>query len=221
MGYVWRGQDQDANTNELFLETRRECLLLGLKVSALCIEEFLERFEEGMTVGKVQEAFGELENTIRREMSGVQFFFLPSKQMEYYLQKELFGAEVNAKFPTIQYDMVEAGNCFAMGRSTACVFHLMRIMEMGVQEFGKKLGVALVAEKNWQNILDEINKAIRGLPKGDPLIVPMNQASANLFAVKLAWRNPVMHPKETYTLDEAKDLIGLVKLFIKQLETIV
>ena len=43
----------------------------------------------------------------------------------------------------------------------------MRVMETGVQEFGNKLGVSLVNEKNWQNILDEINKRIKALPPKD------------------------------------------------------
>ena len=107
-----------------------------------------------------------------------------------------------------------------MGRGTACVFHLMRIMEVGVQELGKNLGVSLVDEKNWQNILDEVDKAIRALPK-DARRVTMSQASANLYAVKLAWRNEVMHPNDKYTLEEAKTLILLAKSFMGQLATIV
>jgi hypothetical protein len=39
--------------------------------------------------------------------------------------------------------------------------------------------------------------------------------------VKLAWRNEVMHPNDTYTLEEAENLIRLVKVFMGQLATIV
>jgi biotin carboxylase len=94
-------------------------------------------------------------------------------------------------------------------------------MEVGVQEFGKKLGVPLVNEKNWQNILDPLNKAIKSLPHKGPGTVEMSEASANLYAVKLAWRNEVMHPNDKYTLEEAKNLIGQVKLFMGQLATII
>ena len=145
---------------------------------------------------------------------------MPGSRAELYDQNELFGPNVNAKFPSIQYDMVEAGNCVAMGRGTAGVFHLMRIMEVGVQRFGDKLGVRLVEEKNWQNILDETNKAIKALPK-DPATVEMSQSAANLYSVKLAWRNEVMHPKDTYTVEEAENLIGQVKLFMSQLASII
>ena len=41
----------------------------------------------------------------------------------------------------------------------------MRVMELAVQQFWVSLGVDLVAEKNWQFILDQVNAAIR---KRDP-----------------------------------------------------
>jgi hypothetical protein len=162
-----------------------------------------------------------LGNTIRIEMAQVTFMHIPADRSKFYDQKELLGADVNSKFHGIQYDITEAGNCYSAGRSTACVFHLMRIMETGVQEFGNKLGVTLTNEKNWQNILDEINKAIKALPHKDKATKEMSEASANLYAVKLAWRNEVMHPKDTYTLEEADNLIRQVKLFMQQLAKIV
>jgi hypothetical protein len=161
-----------------------------------------------------------ISNILHSEIEARTFFHMPAEQATFYDQKELFGPEVNAKFPSIQFDMVEAGNCYAMGRGTACVFHLMRIMEVGVQQFGTKLGVTLADEKNWQNILDETNKAIKTFPAKAGSTIEMSQAAANLYSVKLAWRNEVMHPNDTYTLEEAEDILRQVKLFMRQLATI-
>lgn len=205
----------------LFRRIREHCASLGLRTSVLCIDDFLADLGYDLTVQKFGTHVAELGNTIRREMWACYFFHMPSSQAEFYDQKELFGAEVNLKFPTVQYDMVEAGNCYAMGRGTACVFHLMRIMETGVQEFGKKLGVPFTDQKNWQNILDESNKALKALPSKDPATIALGQASAHLFNVKLAWRNEVMHPNDKYTLEEAKDLIAQVRLFMVQLASII
>ena len=64
--------------------------------------------------------------------------------MAYYRPAEpLFGAAVEAKFPEMSEDISEAGKCLALNRATASVFHLMRIMEIAVQRFGDKIGVAL------------------------------------------------------------------------------
>lgn len=173
------------------------------------------------TFGQFLDAITHLESTIAAEMADKSFMFVPPERAAYYDQPELFGKEVNAKFPDIQFDVVEAGNCYAAGRGTAVVFHLMRIMETGVQAFGTKLKVKLAGEKNWQNILDEVNKAIKALNPKDRGTVEMSQASANLYAVKLAWRNEVMHPKDTYTLEEADNLIRQVRIFMGKLATIV
>jgi hypothetical protein len=42
-----------------------------------------------------------------------------------------------------------------------------------------------------------------------------------LYAVKLAWRNEVMHPKVTYTSEEARRVLDAVKAFIEDLAAIV
>ncbi|MGA7833260.1 MAG: hypothetical protein WCA21_20070 [Terracidiphilus sp.] len=197
-----------------------ECQKIGLTISNACTQDIVFALGYGMDVEKFIISLAELENTIRREMESNKFFYMPASQAEFYGQKELFGAKVNAKFPSIQFDMEEAGNCYAMGRGTACVFHLMRVMEVGVQQFGAKLGVMLVTEKNWQNIVDEINKAIKVLAPKALGTVEMSQASANLYCVKLAWRNEVMHPNDTYTLEEAENLIRVVRIFMGQLADI-
>ena len=92
------------------------------------------------------------------------FLAISPSQISLYEQKEpLFGPEVEARFPQMSEDISEAGKCLGLDRSTAAVFHLMRVMEAALQHFGSELGITLVAEKNWQNILDEVNSAIRKL----------------------------------------------------------
>jgi len=170
------------------------CQKLGLHISVRCAEDVARDMERGTTVGEIIAALIELDNTIRREMSTHWFFHLEHNSAAFYKQTELFGVEVNNKFPQIAFDMVEAGNCCAMGRGTACVFHLMRIMEVGVQAFGIKLGVSLAHEKNWQNILDETNKAIRALPPKDSMTVRLSQISSKSICCQasLAQRSDAM-----------------------------
>ena len=114
-------------------------------------------------------------------------------------------------------DISEAGKCLALNRATASVFHLMRIMEIAVQRFGDKIGVALATDKNWQNILEEINKAIKALDQKSLKTKAYAEASAHLYNVKVCWRNAVMHPKQTYTPAEAEVLFPAVKSFIRDL----
>jgi len=115
------------------------CKAIGLTISLKAIDRLSDiRRSNGATLGQVMDAVNHLQLTIADEVAEKVFMFLAPERAAYYDQPELFGASVNAKFPTIQFDIVEAGNCYAAGRGTAVVFHLMRIMETGVQTMGTK-----------------------------------------------------------------------------------
>jgi hypothetical protein len=199
---------------------RKLCERLDMQVALSCVEEGLyDLKQEIVTLDTIGKIYNDLSETIRREMQSVNFFYMPFKQTQFYRKNDLFGRKVAERFPSLDYDIREAGNCYAMGRSTACVFHLMRIMEVGTQAFGNLLGVKFTDGKNWQNILDESNKAIKSLPKS-PETVSLSQIAAHLYNVKNAWRNQVMHPHDRYDSDEAEDLISHVKAFMKTLAKI-
>jgi hypothetical protein len=110
------------------------CEALGLRTSVICAQEFLYDLEhKELTVELLRGSLKELGNSIRREMQAEVFFHLPASRAKFYDNKELFGEQSVYKFPDLQDDIREAGNCLALGRGTACVFHLMRIMEAAVQ----------------------------------------------------------------------------------------
>ena len=212
---------KDGGGYNTLIAIRGLCERIGLRISVKCVDHLIvQSAKEEPKTDVVIEAVAQIERTIRWEMEDKLFMYIPPERAERYDRKDLLGEDVNTKFPALQYDIAEAGTCYACGRSTAVVFHLMRIMEAGVQAFGTKLGVPLVKGKVWQVILDGINAAIKALHK-DPATVELSQIAANLYSVKLAWRNEVMHPKDTYTLEEADNLIRQVKIFMEQLAKVV
>jgi hypothetical protein len=119
----------------------------------------------------------------------------------------------------MEEDLDEACNCLALARATACVFHLMRAMEEAVKILGTKLGVTNV-EKEWGKILSDIGAKIEAMPKGQSRD-EWSACHVNLYHVKQAWRNSTMHPKETYTTEQAKEVLDAVFAFLKQLATLV
>ena len=149
------------------------------------------------------------------------FLYVPYSDAELYSKSESFlSAALLAKWPNLLEDCSESLKCMALSRYTASVFHLMRVMEIAVQKLGDKLNVKLTGEKNWQNILDEVNKAIKLLDQKARETKQLASISSNLYNVKLAWRNEVMHPKMTYTQEEAKGVLDSVKAFIEELAKI-
>jgi hypothetical protein len=163
-----------------------------------------------------------LTETIEDELATRMVLFMPAKRAVHYVANEkLLGQDVLMKFPSLAGDIDEAGKCLGTGRFTAAVFHLMRVMEVGVQQFGTALGVTFTGTKVWQVILDQVNAAIKRLDTRDPKTATLSGLAANLYAVKLAWRNEVMHPKATYTEDEATRVLDATRAFMAELaETI-
>lgn len=158
----------------------------------------------------------EIANVMQYEMGAVALYCLPRGADAFYTPKEpLFGKEVEARIPKAADDISEAGKCFAVGRYTAAVFHLMRAMEVAVQTISASLKIENV-EREWGKLLSDIGAKIQAMPKGDDRD-EWSQVHANLYHVKQAWRNDTMHPKATYTEEEAREVFDAMKAFMRHL----
>lgn len=74
----------------------------------------------------------QLINSLALELNGRKFYGPLRKYESYFEQPKLFGDEVFTKFPSANNDIFEVGTCLALERGTACVMHLMRIIEAGL-----------------------------------------------------------------------------------------
>src|SRR3954452_1641436 len=108
--------------------------------------------------------------TLRRELNLMKTFCIePRSEIHFNLDFMTFGENFTKALPSTVYEIDEAGKCHALGRSTACVFHLMRSLEIGVRATARCLGIpdpSRPAERNWGNILrsvkDEISRRTSG-----------------------------------------------------------
>jgi hypothetical protein len=186
------------------------------------LRELVVERDTGIDVQLWERFCTEIQTRVVDDLSDRWFLHIPPSSVELYLQPTPpFGTKVEKQFPLMSEDISEATKCLALRRSTAVVFHLMRVMELGVQSFGTKLGIALAHEKNWQNILDEVNKNIKSRDHKLPETKSYAQAASHLYNVKVAWRNEVMHPKQTYTDDEASAILGNVRTFVGDLASLI
>lgn len=155
------------------------------------------------------------------ELSTKVFMVLPSEMVGLLNgSKQPFSRDIQSKFPSVIHDMDEAGRCLALGRHTACVFHLMRIMESALKTLATELSVQLSPKMTWQNVLDKVNTKIKSLDQNDSKTKQYASISANLYNMKLAWRNEVMHPKETYSKEDAERIFAAVRLFLDELVSV-
>jgi hypothetical protein len=168
----------------------------------------------------IDQNFNELKERIQDELEG-KVFYAFSKDTEYLLaDAPLFGEEVGDKFPKATEDISEAGKCLALERSTASVFHLMRAMELAVQALYTAIGLMGNPEREWGKLLSDIHGAIEKMDKG-PKRDEWSATHTHLYHVKQTWRNDVMHPKQTYTPDEAKAVFDAVRSFMQHLAKLI
>ncbi|MDB5610264.1 MAG: hypothetical protein JWP25_7164 [Bradyrhizobium sp.] len=169
----------------------------------------------------------DIARTLRREFSSMKTFFIESSKEPYFnIEFGTFGSKFQTVFPSAVFEIDEAGKCHALGRTTACVFHLMRSMEIAIKAIARSISIpdpVKDAEKNWGKILgsikDEIKKRDSALPQqwendDRHFFTDMHLA---LDTVRIAWRNTTMHVENKYTEDESEHILVAVRSFMKKL----
>jgi hypothetical protein len=205
-----------------------KCKALDLPVSLDAVDD-LEEIDSDADLYTLESRLDHVQKCVQSELKSKLFFFVA--KAKYYIQPlegwdealKRFNGSTSAN--AIEMDVEEAGKCLAFDRGTACVFHLMRIVEIGVQEFGLRIGFHKATETVWDTIMDKIGKAIDALPI---LTAVQRQKKLEyqgvvpyLHAVRKAWRNPVMHPKGEYTPEQATEIFLAVRLYMNHLAEVI
>ncbi len=217
-----------------FAELAAECERLGLLVpthqcgTALKLIDLAASGVGAGETGALARLAAMVSSNIHIEMSARKYFSLSPENAKFYEPKEpLFGKDFETKFPSAAYEIDECGKCVAFDRSTAAVFHLMRVMEIGVRATARCLDIPdplKPAERNWGFILGAIKKGIDGRwpntadrHAGDGAL--FEEVYASLDAVRNPWRNATMHVENKYTPEEAEHIFVAVRGFMKKLSS--
>jgi hypothetical protein len=173
--------------------------------------------------------------TLLKELESRKFLWVSDQLTEFYEKNDLFGEEVNDRFPSARGDIKEAGNCLVAGCNTAAVFHLMRVVEWGLRalayKFGPKTMKELVKKKGnpisyeqWGEILKEVELRIkakvgtmkRGQAKQstEEFYYPLLQ---DINAFNDAYRKHIAHTRREYNQVEAESIFRRVKDFMNRL----
>ena len=164
-------------------------------------------------------------NDLALETGGIRALLLGEQGATLYASSafDIFGEDVCMAFPGIVDDLEEAGKCYALERSTACVFHLMRCCEAVAGAVALSLGICVPAnpkpnETGWGYYAKETGKRVaertanRNLAPADwPSRSGFyTEVEADFRSLQRAWRNPTMHMDKTYTLERAKQIMDAV-----------
>lgn len=202
--------------------------LEGLPVSRVVSDQFqrlIARLDK-LSGEQLQLLLEEFNNNLLSDMCSSWFLMIPAHQREFYEQREPpFGVAVANKFPEAANDIAAASRCVALDEWTACVFHLMRVLEHGLRAMANDVGLAAdaVAHENWKNIIDQIEKKIReleALPKTNDKVErirSLSSSAAQFRYFKDAWRNHVSHSRVSYDKNSGEPVWLHVKTFMQQL----
>jgi hypothetical protein len=190
---------------------QRHCETLGLSTTLVQIERVKEMFfgehHESYSLQTVTSAIMEISSRLQDELRARKLY-LVSSERNSYLAGNQFHASVGNVFPDAIADMNEAAKCFAFERPTACIFHLMRVTEVGINAIASLLEIT-DHNPTWEPIIRKIDTELKAdykdrKYKGNQEFLA--NASTHLHAVKVAWRNKTMHVEKVNTMEHAKEI---------------
>jgi hypothetical protein len=179
------------------------------------------------TFGQVKSTVEYISATFQQELSRHFFAYVEADQAKYFRSwdearsKPPFGAEALRSFPKALRDVALAGNCYACGFNDACVFHLMRVLEKGLESLAAVFVVPFKFE-NWHNVIEQVESKIRKIDSAHGADWKDKQkfyadVACEFMFFKDAWRNHVMHGRDTYDSEAAQNIHSHVCTFMKKL----
>jgi hypothetical protein len=202
---------------------------LGFRSALAMCDRVLEKVtdDSSTTMRQLREALGEYLRRFIDDAKAVTCFSLDAQAAEAYNKPHKGWESVIASYPSAMRDVKESRKCLALGRPTASVFHLMRVMEYGVRSLGRSLNDPRLDPRrnpSWDNILGKCRseQAKRRQDRcvewqSDPGF--FDNATVTLTAVQHAWRNPTMHVEREYMIEEAREVMDAMRAFMRHLAT--
>lgn len=106
----------------------------------------------------------ELTSRLRDELMSKLMLVIDSDKTAFYnISGSSLWSVVKDRFPSALYDLDEAGKLFALGRCTSCVFHLMRVSEIGVRALSRHLKIPdpiKSGDRNWGALLKKLERIL-------------------------------------------------------------
>ena len=201
-------QTEVASLKQHLNELLKICTRLRLETAKLSIERAIS--DPPRTSREFDIYTGILMDELRSQL----FLFVPSERSAYYDSDPKVPA-----FPISSKELTRAGNCFAVSEFTACVFHAMRSVELGLDAVRLNLGMPPrdINQRSWGNICNDIKVGIADKGKSWAKQDTYSAIHATLVSVKDAWRNQTMHVASSYDEGDSRLILENTKFFITRL----
>jgi hypothetical protein len=179
--------------------------------------------DHNCTIEEMHRQIAALREAVEDDLRTHVFLPISPKMAGYCDQENLFGGSVSDSFPSAIIDIREAGNCLAVGLNTACVFHLMRVLESGLKVLAVEFKLPCTTEA-WGRVIGKIEDAITELQKPRNKDAPNRhklqfycQCAIEFKYFKDAWRNHAVHERIHYDDKAAVLIFEHVRNFMRRL----
>jgi hypothetical protein len=174
------------------------------------------------TTGEFFADYQGLQREFLTELCEINFALIPQNKLQYFEQYDLFGEKVLIALE----DIKAAGNCLAVDLYDASVFHLLRVVEIGLRELAKELKIKFpktpLDYEGWKAVVKAIDDKLsakmpkaRG-PKQSAALKFKHDLLADFKAFEVL-RNEIMHGRSHHNEQEAIGLFIRVRDFMQRL----
>lgn len=225
-----------AQLSSLATHLKWECDRLQIPKSIDRLWRFQLRLESGIcTTSIIMAELQEIHNLISCEMDDNYFALIP-KAKTVYFEKDgddaLFGPEVYMGFASARKEIKSAGNCLAVDEYDAAVFHLMRVINIGLRALASSLGIKKIANKKLEfctdgqmiseseKAIDEKLKTVGAGARGEKWEIQNDFYRGILVDLRFfkdVVRDPIAHARKSYTENGALDVNVHVRDFMQRL----
>jgi hypothetical protein len=172
----------------------------------------------------------ELNGRLHDELRGKIFWSLSTKEYQLYVEPRKGWEIIIERFPSAIGDIVEAQRCFALSRYAGAVFHSVQIIEAGLIELGKLIGVT-DPHSGWTAVSNRLKKIIDTKhqdrsPLEQQHFPFLEQIQGTIESLKNAWRNKVSHVHgkpvlmtTDFSQEIAEEILFATRAFMRRLAT--
>ena len=170
-----------------------------------------------------------LRDALRIEFKEYLFYVYPKEKGDFLNSWEANWGKISVAFPEVRTESYSSVDCYALGHSTASVFHSMRVAECGLRALAKERRITLPKNKaiewaTWQEIIKALDIEIKRIGETekagnakDAALAFYSGARADLNGFKDEFRNLVMHVRGQYDEFQARRALTQVHDFMARL----
>jgi hypothetical protein len=136
-------------------------------------------------------------------------------------------------FPSSRREIETGIDCYALDDYPGCVFHMMRVAELGLRAIARERGITSLGRKKpkpiewgtWQEVFDAIGTELAVIrqaslgPQRDAALSFYDTALSDLRTMRGLYRDPTMHFRERYDKGEAYSAMFRAKSLMAMIST--